>query len=287
MTLDVALLGTGTMGRGMAGALRRAGLDLRVWNRNADRAAPLADLGASVATSAAEAVTGADVVITMLFDASAVEDVIAEPLDGGLLADAVWLQMTTAGIDGTARLAGLADAAGVTFADAPVLGTKQPAEEGSLQVLWAGPAAARERVAPVLDAMGATVVVADHPGPASALKLVCNAWIASITAAAGQSVALARGLGLDPQLFLDTIAPGPSNAAYLQVKGAQMISGGWDDAAFAVDGVRKDLGLIRAAAAGAGIPTGLVDAVSSRFRTASERGHGGADMSAVVTAYDS
>ncbi|MDX6226890.1 MAG: 3-hydroxyisobutyrate dehydrogenase [Frankiales bacterium] len=283
---SVALLGTGTMGAAIAGSILRHDLDLTVWNRDRAKAEPLADRGARLADTAQDAVHGADVVLTMLFDADAVASVMDQPVKAGLLGDAVWLQTTTVGIEGTKRLASLAAAAGVVFVDAPVLGTKQPAAEGTLQVFWAGPSSARATAQPVLEAIASRVVeVADRPGPASALKLVCNAWLATLTAAAAQSVATARALGLDPQFFLDAIGAGPLNSPYAQTKAAEMISGNYEDAAFAVDNVRKDLGLIRDAMAAAGVDGSLINGVAQQFDDASARGQGRSDIAAVIAAY--
>jgi 3-hydroxyisobutyrate dehydrogenase len=282
----VALLGTGTMGAAMAESILRNGLDLTVWNRNVSRARPLADLGATVAESVGEAVRGADVVLTMLYDAAAVAEVMEQPLADGLLADAVWLQTTTVGPDGVEPLAATAAAYGVTFIDAPVLGTKQPAAEGHLQLFWAGPSSARVRAQPVLDAIASRVVeVGEVPGPASALKLVCNAWLATLTAGIAQSVALAKALDLDPHLFLEAIAAGPLNTPYGVLKGAEMVDGSYADPSFALDNVRKDIGLIRATMAGAGVEGSLINAVAVQFDDASERGHGGDDVAAVIEAY--
>ena len=144
----VAVLGTGIMGSGMARNLVAAGLDVTVWNRNADRARSLADVGARVATDAGDAVGGADVVMTMLFDADATAQVI-EPVLPSLTPGAVWVQTGTVGLEGTARLAEVADRHGVDFLDAPVLGTRQPAEQGALTVLVGGPEALREKAAGV------------------------------------------------------------------------------------------------------------------------------------------
>src|SRR5436309_452001 len=107
MSDTVAVLGTGIMGAGMTRSLLREGHDVTVWNRNADKAKPLADDGARLAGSAAEAVAGADVVITMLFDADAVADVMSGALDH-VREGAVWLQTSTVGIEGIGRLLGLA-----------------------------------------------------------------------------------------------------------------------------------------------------------------------------------
>ena len=282
---SVALLGTGTMGVGMTRALLRAGLRVAVWNRTKDRAAPLADDGATVADSPADAVRGADVVITMLFDADAVQQVLDEAAEA-FGDDAVWLQASTVGPEATARLAGFASDRGLTFVDAPVLGTKGPAEQGKLVILASGPAAAIDAARPVLDAMGSrTLRLGDEPGPASALKLVANAFIGGLTAAVAQSVALAEALDLDPADFLAGLAGGASDSPYLQLKGTAMIEGTTGDAQFALDGVLKDLRLARSVAESAGVDIGLLDGVLEAYSRASGAGHGGEDMAAVVAAF--
>jgi 3-hydroxyisobutyrate dehydrogenase len=282
--MKIALLGTGTMGTGMAHAMLRAGLDVRVWNRNPDRAAPLAADGATVAATAAEAVASVDVVITMLFDADAVIEVMTPILDD-LGPDTVWVQASTVGVEGTARIAALAEAHSVRVLDLPVAGTKKPAEDGTLVLLLSGDQAASERVQPVLDAIGSRVVPAgDAPGAATALKLAVNSWVASINAATGQALAMARGLGVDPQLFLDTIAGGPTDTPYAQLKGAQMLAGDYP-VAFALDGALKDVELMIAAAGPAAVDTTVLQALREVYRRASDSGHGGQDMAAVYTTF--
>ena len=282
--MRVALLGTGTMGAGMARSLLRAGLEVAVWNRSADRAAPLADDGASVCATPVDAVRGADAVVTMLYDVDSVLDVV-----GGVVAeigDAVWVQSATIGLDGIRRVAAFAEEHGLRVLDAPVLGTRKPAEDGDLVVLVSGSPTLRDSAQPVFDAIGSrTMWVGDDLGDASALKLAANAWVASITAATAQSVALARALGLDPQLFLDAIAGAPVDSRYAHVKGAAMIAGTYEPAAFAVDGVAKDVALIQGAAAAAGVDTRLLEALAELYGDASRAGFGAADMGAVYVAF--
>jgi 3-hydroxyisobutyrate dehydrogenase len=281
MSTKVAVLGTGIMGAGMARSLARAGLDVTAWNRHAEKAQPLAADGITVAEKAEEAVAGAAVVVTMLFDTASVAAVMTDALDA--MADgAVWVQTSTVGIDGTAELAELARAHGVGFVDAPVLGTRQPAEEGKLTVLAAGPDDLRTAVTPVFDAISAkTVWVGEEPGAGHRLKLVANAWVLSVVAGTAQSIALAEGLGLDPQLFLDTIAGGAMDAPYVQLKGKAMIAGDYP-AAFAVDGAHKDSGLIGEALRHVGTDDRLMTTVNTLFADAAAAGRAGEDMAAVV-----
>ncbi len=276
------MIGTGTMGAGMARSAKRAGIDVAVWNRTMARAEPLAGDGIEVADSVADAVTGADVVITILFDVDAVLANIDE-LTGALGPDAVWLQSSTVGPDGMARIA--AAAKGVNLLDAPMLGTKKPAEEGNLVPLISGDSDHVTTVQPVLDAIGAkTIVAGTQLGQASALKLACNAWILSITAATAQSVALTQKQGLDPTLFLSAINGGGADSPYAQLKGKSMIAGDFTPS-FEIDGGRKDAALIVEAAAKAGVHTAVFEQVKAAFDRASEDGHGDEDLSAVFITF--
>lgn len=281
----VALLGTGIMGAGMGHNVLAAGLSLRVWNRTASKAQPLVEAGATPAADPAEAVRGADVVVTMLGDA---DDVVAVMDDaaGGLAAGQVWLQTTTVGVEPLGRLVPVAERHGLTLLDAPVLGTRAPAESGQLVMFVAGDPAARATVDPVLDAVGKqTVWVADTAADAAAsrLKLVANSWVLAVTAATGESVALAEALGVDPQAFLDAVAGGPLDLPYLQLKAKAIVGDDWTPS-FTVDNAAKDAGLIVDAAGAAGVRLDVAEAVRTRLRRASERGHGGDDMAAAYKA---
>jgi 3-hydroxyisobutyrate dehydrogenase len=279
--MRLALLGTGTMGAGMARAMHRAGLDVTVWNRTPAKAEPLAGEGIEVADSVTAAVTGADAVVTMLFDTGAVLGVTDE-ITAALGPDTVWLQSSTVGIHGIQRIA--EKASGAPLLDAPVLGTKKPAEDGNLVALVSGPDELIDRARPVLEAVATkTVVAGPKIGQASALKLACNAWILSITAATAQSVALATRLGLPGELFLGAIDGGPANSPYAQLKARAMLAGDFTPS-FGLDGGRKDLDLITEAAWEAGVGTALLDGVRAVFDAAAAKGHGEDDIAAVYTA---
>lgn len=280
----ITLLGTGTMGAGMARSMLRAGLPLTAWNRHAEKARPLRADGATVAESVAEAVRDADVVMTMLFDTDAVADVMSQAV-AALKAGAVWLQSATVGRDGIARLAHFAQEHGLTIVDAPVVGTKQPAENGALTVLASGPAPARDLVQPVFDAIGTkTLWLGDEPGAASAMKLVANSWVAMLTTGTAQGIQQARAFGLDPGMFLETVSGGAADSPYLQMKGKAILEERFEPQ-FGLDGLLKDLGLIRTATADAGVPTTVLDALVTAFRQASEEGHGREDIAAVAASF--
>jgi 3-hydroxyisobutyrate dehydrogenase len=273
----VALLGTGTMGTGMARNIAAADLPLRVWNRSADKASALADV-AEVAGSVAEAVEGADVVLTMLYDADSVAATM-EQARGHLGPDTVWLQQSTVGVAGCRRIIELADDLAVTLVDAPVLGTRKPAEDGALVVVASGPESARSAVAPVLDAVGSRTMWVGEAGAGSRLKLAVNAWVATVLEGVADSLALTRDLGLDPELFLEAVAGGPLDSPYVQLKGAGMLAGEFAPA-FALAGALKDVDLILAAAQEAGTDLGPMPGIREHLARAVDAGHGELDMSA-------
>ncbi|MFF7748774.1 NAD(P)-dependent oxidoreductase [Streptomyces sp. NPDC007971] len=280
----VSVLGTGIMGAAMARNLARAGLAVRAWNRTREKAEPLAADGVRVTGTPAEAVEGADVVLTMLYDGNTVLDVMREAAPA-LRPGAVWAQCTTAGIELVADLADFAREHGLVFYDAPVLGTRQPAEAGQLTVLAAGPEAGLETVTPVFDAVGAkTVWTGDDgaAGSASRLKLVANSWVLAATAATGEVLALSKGLGVDPQSFFDLIAGGPLDMGYLRAKSALVLDDRLTPASFAVSTAEKDARLIVAAGAGNGVRLDVAAATAERFARAAAQGHGDEDM---VAAY--
>jgi 3-hydroxyisobutyrate dehydrogenase len=277
----VAVLGTGIMGAAMARNLARAGHEVRAWNRSRDKAAPLAADGALIADTPAAAVDGADAVVTVLYDGPAALDVMAQAASA-LRPGMRWIQSTTAGIEGIAALAAFADEHDLVFFDAPVLGTKEPAEAGTLTVLASGPnddATANG----VFDAIGARTVwtgADGADGSASRLKLVANSWVLALTHGIGEVLALAEGLQVDPHRFFELIEGGPLDAGYARVKGGLILDGATDRTSFGLDTAVKDARLIVEAARGAGLRLDLAEAGAERFRRAAAQGRGGEDMAA-------
>lgn len=202
----------------------------------------------------------------------------------GLRAGQVLLQSSTVGLDATTDLARQAMDAGLVYLDAPVSGTKQPAEQGTLTVFVSGPSTARASVNPVLDAIGQrTVWVAETPGAASRLKLVVNTWVITMVNNIAECLNLAEGLRIDPQTFLDVMKGGPLDSAYLQGKSAAVLSGDLTPS-FALSTALKDTRLILDAAEKSGVRLDLVAASADRFARAEEAGHGGEDMIATYYA---
>jgi 3-hydroxyisobutyrate dehydrogenase len=284
--MRAAVLGTGIMGAAMARSLARGGHDVTVWNRTPQRAEAVAGGRITACGAIGDAMLDADVVFTMLFDAASVLDVAGEVV-GALGSGAVWAQCTTVGPDGMRRIADAAGEVRDRLLDAPVLGTKQPAEDGTLTVLVAGASAAVEPARPAFDAVAArTIEVGERLGDASALKLVANSWVASLCAATAQAMGFAGSLGLDQRLFLEAIKGGAADSAYAQGKGALMADRAWDDPAFALDSVVKDIGLMVDAARETGFPDELLVTLLALYDRAAERGLGRADMAAVRAAFD-
>jgi 3-hydroxyisobutyrate dehydrogenase len=223
MSETVAFLGAGgTMGRGMAANILGAGISLRAWNRSRERAEPLAEQGAEVFGEAREAVAEATVTVTMLPDADAVVDV-AEQAFADAPAGLIWIQMSTVGVAGTERCAALAEERGVMLVDAPVQGTKQPAEKGELIVLASGPQPARERVEPIFDAVGKRTLWLGEAGTGTRLKMVTNSWLTAVVEGLAETLALAEAADLDPRSFLEVIDGGPLDMPYMQMKAKAMI----------------------------------------------------------------
>lgn len=275
----VCVLGTGTMGAGMARNLAAAGLDTRAWNRTAARAAPLAADGVTVREDLAEAVRDADVLVTMLWDADTVEGVLREA-GGGWSSGAVLLQTSTVGVEGAGRLAEVAAELGLRYVDAPVQGTRQPAEQGTLVVLASGPDDTRPVLAPVLDAIGSRTLWLGAAGAGSRLKLATNTFVVTVTASLAESMSVASALGLAPSTFLDAIAGGPLESPFVAKKGRAMATQDYSPA-FAVDGGLKDTRLIAAAAEAMGLDVPLTAAVAAQLERLSAGGHGGDDIAAL------
>jgi 3-hydroxyisobutyrate dehydrogenase len=277
--MRVTVLGTGIMGAAMARNLLRAGHEVTVWNRSARRATPLAEEGARVAGSPLDAVAGAEVVLTMLTDGAAVEEVMAdEGTLGALPEGCVWIQASTVGVDACERLAALAEEAGVSFVDAPVSGTRQPAEKGELMILASGPEELQERCAPVFDAIGSTTRWVGPAGAGTRFKLVMNAWVLILNSGIAETLTVARGLGFLPEQVLEAIAGGPLDSAYAQLKGRLMIEGEFEPS-FPLKHARKDAQLVLEAARRE-LP--LLEAVAEQLEHAEALGYGDEDLAATI-----
>jgi 3-hydroxyisobutyrate dehydrogenase len=282
----VAFLGIGAMGHGMATSALRAGIPTIVWNRRPEPTRDLAQLGADVAETAADAARRATIVVTMVTDADAV---ISIARDQGMLAalgaGSIWVQMSTIGVAGIERVAALVDAErpDVTLVDAPVSGSKDPAEHGQLTIFASGPDAARPRVAPLFDALGQRTIWVGAVGAGSRLKLVNNTWLAFTSEAVATSVALARRLGLETQAVADALDGGPLVSPWQAAK-LERIVGGEFSPQFALSLALKDVHL--ALAAVDDHPFRALACVADEWQQVVDQGLGSQDLTVVTRALE-
>lgn len=202
---DIAFIGLGNMGSGMAANLVKAGHAVRAFDLNPDAVAKLVELGASAAGDVPTAVKGADVVVTMLPAGPHVKSVYLG--EDGVLAnthdDAVLIDCSTIDVDSAREVAAAVAAKGIAFVDAPVSGGVAAAEGGTLTFMVGGPEAAFKGAEPILDAMGRAVIHAGDAGAGQAAKICNNMMLAIHMIGTCEAMNMAKGLGLDPQRFYD------------------------------------------------------------------------------------
>lgn len=275
----VAVLGAGgTMGFPIARNLARTGFEVRAWNRSRDKAAPLEKDGARVLDTPADAAAGAAAVITMLADTGSVLRCARDAFTPEENRSGVWLQMSTIGEAGIESCVELAGELGVELVDAPVLGTRQPAEEGKLVVIAAGPAGVLDRMQPVFDAIGHRTMWVGEAGAASRLKVATNSWILAVVEGAAETLALAEGMGVEPRLVLEAVSGGPLDLPYLQMKGKAMLERKFEPS-FKLALAAKDASLVTESAQRHGLDLPLPATIRARMAKGAEL-HGDRDMSA-------
>jgi 3-hydroxyisobutyrate dehydrogenase/glyoxylate/succinic semialdehyde reductase len=279
----VAFLGLGAMGGPMARRILAAGLSSTVWNRNPERAAPFAALGASVARTPREAAAGADFVCTMLSDPTAVE-AVAEGPDGllaGLAPGALWLDFSTVTPAASRSFAARAQAQHARFCDVPVAGSVKPAVDGTLKILAGGDPADLERGKPVLDAVSKGVLHFGGVGQGSAMKLVNNLLFGVTLAAFGEALGLAKQLGLPEKETTEWLLSIPSVSPYLKAK-MDFLAAGGEPPAFTLALMEKDLRLMVEAGGGAAAAA-VVEAARADYERARKAGLGEKDFSHVLS----
>jgi 3-hydroxyisobutyrate dehydrogenase len=279
------VLGTGVMGSAMALNAVRAGMDVRAWSRPLADAERLADAGVQVAATPAGAVAGARLVVTMVPDARAIESFASGP-DGFLDAmepGAVWIQSSTVGVEPADRLIALAAEHGVTIVDAPVLGSKEPAERGELVMLASGEPEALERCEPFFSVVAQRVLDLGPAGAGSRLKMVTNGWIMSAVAAIAESMALAEALGLDGRRFLEALEGMPMDMGYAHIKGG-MIADRKFPVQMTLANAAKDASLAHDAARAQGLPARVIGAAADLMAAAAAGGWADEDMAAAFHA---
>ncbi len=283
---NVALLGAGVMGAGMARNLLKAGFPLTVYNRTRAKAEPLAALGARLAASPHAAADRADVVISMVGDDAASRGVWLG--DGGALAaakqGAVLVECSTLSLDWVRELAALAADRGAALLDAPVAGSKEAAEGGKLGLFVGGDAGALARARPVLEAMSQRITHLGPTGAGAAMKLVNNLMAAVQTVALAEGLALAERLGLDMGQVVPLIINGAPGSPLVKGKAARMVARDYADTHFALRWMHKDTTYALRAADEAGLPMPTLAVAREVYRLARNLGYDEADFSAVVEA---
>ncbi len=273
------------MGSAMARNAARAGLAVRAWSRPLDDARRLVADGITVADTAAAATRGAELVVTMVPDADAIDSFRSGP-DGFLETmdpEAVWIQSSTIGVAPAERLIAEAREHGRTIVDAPVLGSKDPAERGELVILASGEPDALARCSPFFSAVACRVLMVGPVGNGSRMKMVTNGWIMSAVAAIAEAFALAEVLGLDGGMFLDAIAGTPMDMGYAQIKGRMIAERSYPVQMTLANGL-KDARLALTAAREHRLPARVIAAATELMQTAARGGWATEDMAAAFNA---
>jgi 3-hydroxyisobutyrate dehydrogenase len=277
---SVTVIGTGTMGSAVARRMLSVGTAVNIWNRSPGPALALADLGAVAFDDPGEAAAKATVVITFLPSAETVRSVmLGRGVVDAMAPQAAWAQMGTIGVEATEQLDAEVRARrpDVGFVDAPVSGSRGPAESGQLVVLASGPEPAQANVGPVFDAIGRRTLWLGPAGMGSRMKLVLNTWLAFEVEAAAEAAALATRLGIAPEVLGDAMVGSPL-ASNLAVAKLEKIRSGDYSADFSLAWELKDLDLMRASAGPD--PAPIAGAIAERWRTLVDHGYGDLDVSA-------
>ena len=276
----IAFLGIGNMGTPMAIRLLNAGHDVIAWNRSAPRTASLAQAGASVAASPADAAAGVEFAITMLATPEALDHVLFGPdgIASALSSGQTWIDMSTVGPD-VFRSTAARLPSGVAAVDAPVRGSIPEATDGRLHVYVGADDEDFERVRDVLEVFG-DVHRVGGPGAGAAMKLVVNTTLVASMVAAGEALALGQALGLDQRSVLDVLADSPVGPT-VRPKRANIEAGRYPPS-FKLSLAAKDMRLAVDAADHAGTSLKTAETVRRWLDQAAEHGAADLDFSAVV-----
>ena len=282
----VALLGLGVMGSGMAQNLLKAGFSLTVYNRTRAKAEPLAAKGARVAETPKEAVSAAQVILSMVGDDTASRAMWLG--ENGALAgakpDTVLVECSTLSLDWVRELAGLAASHNLAFLDSPVTGSKDAAEAGELRLLVGGDAAVLERVRPVLEAMSRRIDLFGPTGSGALVKLINNLMGGVQAVVLAEGLALAERAGLDMEQVVSFIINGAPGSPIVKGKAARMAARDYADTQFALKWMHKDTTYALRAADEFGVPMPTVAVAREVYRMARNLGLGEADFAAVIEA---
>jgi len=281
--MKVGFIGLGQMGSGMAANLLKAGHEVMVYNRSSEKAQPLLDQGAILASHISD-IGECAAVFTMLADDAAVENVIfgEEGVLKCLAKGALHISSSTISVALTTRLADAHLKAGQDFVSAPVFGRPNVAAVGELFVVAAGNSRAIDMAMPLLDAVGKkTFVISDNPSAANLVKLSGNFLIASVIEAVGEAMALVDKGGIDRREYLDLLTSTLFNVPVYKTYGGLIADRAFEPAGFAAPLGQKDMRLILAAAEQLQVPMPLASLIRDRFLTLLAQGGDKLDWSAI------
>jgi len=267
----------------MASNLAKAAFPLTVWNRTASKMTPLLRLGAKAGKGPAQVAAEADVVITMVSQPPDVEQVVLGP-DGalaGLRAGSVLIDMSTVAPATSRKLAGAATTKQAEFLDAPVVGSKDPATEGTLVILVGGLPTTLERCRPILAAMGKTIIHAGGVGMGTSLKLATNLMLAHLAAGFAEGLLLVERGGLDPKRYFEVLEASTFRSPWYRSKGGTMAQRDFAPH-FALKHMHKDLRLMGELAEEAGASLPITRAIEALFAQAAEADKSDLDYSAIL-----
>jgi 3-hydroxyisobutyrate dehydrogenase-like beta-hydroxyacid dehydrogenase len=279
----IGFIGLGTMGTPMALNIRKAGYRLCVWNRNPAKVIPFNNLGITVCATPAEAAAACDVLVIMVFGTEALHAVLQGDygLCGSLKPGCTVINMSTVSREATLAAAAAVEACGGVFIDAPVAGSKKPAEEGMLTILAGGDKAVVDRMTPLLNTMGRVIIYCGPTGQGTAMKLFINLFLGNLMQSLAEGLCIGSKMGLGLPNMLATIENSAVACSLFKVKGAAIASRNFSKN-FSVDLIYKDLALLTEAADKAGVPLPLTAAAHKAFSGARALGCGDEDMAAVI-----
>jgi 3-hydroxyisobutyrate dehydrogenase-like beta-hydroxyacid dehydrogenase len=283
----VGFLGLGLMGVRMAKNLATKGFSVTVWNRTAERAAPLRPLGVKVAKTPAQLMSEVDAACTCVATPAALESVLGGP--DGLLSTArkgqLLVDFSTIGPDQARSIDARARAQGLDFVEAPMTGSKNGAEKGTLLLMVGASDSGLARAEPIFKAVGEKWVHCGPVGAGSQVKLAGNALIAAMLQSLGEGMLLAARAGVDPAKLLEVVQASGFRSPYFDFKGQALLRRDFETH-FAIDLMHKDLGLFLEVASALRVPTPTAAAVRECYQAARAAGKGEQDIGAVITTFE-
>jgi glyoxylate/succinic semialdehyde reductase len=282
----IGFIGLGIMGAPMCGNVLAKGHDVTVYNRSREKMAPLVAAGAKGASSVAQLVEQVDIVITMLSDPTAVWEVVAETAGvlSALAAGKTYIDMSTVSPESSREIAAMVRKSGADFLEAPVMGSRKPAKEGTLVILAGGDPAVARRMEPILLTMGSKVVYMGEVGLAAHMKLIINQMMGTLLCVFSEAALTGMAAGIPAEKILEVVQNSIVGCQAIQIKGKDMLGDRAFSVHFPLKHAHKDLRLAVLAGDAAGVPTPVTAAAHQLFAIARERGFGERDISAVLRA---